>query len=77
MEKLTGRQEQVLLYIQECIWIHNEVPTSREISTYLGLTEQGSIVHLRALKNKGYIDREPGVPRGLNLTKKGENYEQS
>ncbi|MCP3679270.1 MAG: winged helix DNA-binding protein, partial [Gammaproteobacteria bacterium] len=69
--------EQVLKYIQECIWIHDEVPTSREISEYLNLTEAGSITHIRALEKKGYIKKEPAVPRALSLTKKGEAHVQS
>jgi repressor LexA len=71
MENLTGRQQQVLDFIIQCIEMHGAPPTLREISAHIGT--QGTVTamhHVEAIEKKGYLRRKEGSSRGIVLTGK-------
>lgn len=69
MNDLTPRQQQVLELIAAHVKEHGRAPTVREIASAMGVKAVGTIQdHLRALMQKGYLERDPGVSRGLRLT---------
>ena len=68
MDKLTQRQSQVLLFIQEFIDAMGMPPTRAEIARDLGFRSVNAAEeHLRALERKGVIELIPGTSRGIQL----------
>ena len=52
---LTARQREVLCYILQC-WLSGFLPSFREIGSELDIgSPNGVACHLRALKQKGYV----------------------
>lgn len=73
MIALTRRQEEVLRYIARYVDERGFPPTIREMGDALEITSlRGVTVHLDALQRKGYVRREPVIPRGLTLLKRPE-----
>ena len=65
---LTGRQKQILDYIQDQTRKESRPPTVREIGAKFSISSpKGVTDHLNALETKGYIKRSPGKSRGLKL----------
>lgn len=71
MEKLTERQERILLYIQEYQKDHGFPPTVREISSYVGCCVSVVFNELSRLEGKGYIKKD--VEKCRNITILGES----
>ena len=68
MEKLTGRQEKVLKFIQTSYRKKGFPPTIREIADHLGVKwTRGVEGHLEALAKKGHITRARDMSRGIKL----------
>ena len=68
MDKLTQRQSQVLLFIQQFIDTMGMPPTRAEIARELGFRSVNAAEeHLRALERKGVIELIPGTSRGIQL----------
>ncbi|AJC11978.1 hypothetical protein JI75_04135 [Berryella intestinalis] len=68
-EKLTKKQRAVLECIEACIREKGYGPTVREICTALDLSSPSTVhVHLGALEQKGYIERDPLKSRSITLT---------
>jgi repressor LexA len=64
---LTGRQEEILRFVQEFIRIHGFPPSIREIGKGVKITSlRGVTVHLDALARKGYIARG-SQPRSIKI----------
>ena len=69
MNDLTKRQQQVLSCIEEFIEEKGYGPTVREVCNKLGLRSPSTVhVHLRALEEKGLINRDPLKSRSITLT---------
>ena len=69
MPELTPRQQQVLEIVAAHLKTHGRAPTVREIASAMGLKAVGTIQdHLKALMQKGFLEKDPGVSRGLRLT---------
>ncbi len=67
---LTKRQGEALEFIRKFINEHSKPPTYREMGQHLGISSTRTISDLvRALERKGYIEREVGRSRGINLPK--------
>lgn len=67
---LTERQQKVLDFIESHIREHGFPPTIREIGLYLGIKSTNGVNdHLNALQRKGFLTREEGKSRTLQLTK--------
>ena len=67
-EKLTKKQKAVLECIEDCIAKKGYGPTVREICAEIGLSSPSTVhVHLKALEEKGYIERDPLKSRSIML----------
>ena len=65
---LTDRQREILDFITQSIRERGYPPTVREIGDAVGLTSTSSVHHqLRTLERKGYLRRNPGRPRAIEL----------
>lgn len=67
---LTRRQGEALEFIRKYIEERSKPPTYREIGEELGIKSTRAVSDLiRALERKGFIEREVGRSRGINLPK--------
>lgn len=72
-KKLTGRQASILSFIEDEIARRGIPPTVREIAARFGMASPNGVwCHLGALRDKGYIELEPNVSRGIRLTARAE-----
>ncbi len=68
--ELTERQRKVLGYIETHLRQHGFPPTIREIGLHLGIKSTNGVNdHLNALQKKGFLTREEGKSRTLQLVK--------
>ncbi len=68
MNKLTGKQEQVLTFIQHYICQHRHGPFIREIQSACHIASYKSVIdRLNALEHKGFIKREPNKHRAIKV----------
>ena len=66
MKKLTKRQHQVLDFICQRLLARKPPPSVRELMADMDITSTNGIrIHLKALENKGYIERIPYVARSI------------
>jgi len=66
-EALTEKQEAVLKFIEDYQLSHGKSPTIREMREHFGVSSDNSILkHLRALTEKGFIEKDD-TPRGIKL----------
>lgn len=69
-ETLTERQEAVLGFIEEYQSAYGKSPTVREMREHFGVSSDNSILkHVKALQEKGYIEKDD-TPRGIKLLSK-------
>lgn len=67
-EALSARQAEILNYIEEQISRRGTSPTYRDIARHFGYDAVGTVQdHVRALIRKGFLKKEEGVARGLQL----------
>jgi repressor LexA len=67
---LTKRQGEALEFIRRFIKDHSKPPTFRELGQQMGIKSTRAVSDLlKALERKGYIEREAGRSRGINLPK--------
>jgi len=69
--ELTGRQKEVLRFIENFLLTRGFPPTLREIAEGIGLGIKNIASvqkHLKSLEKKGYIKRIPRKTRGIELT---------
>jgi repressor LexA len=67
---LTKRQGEALEFIRRYIKDHSKPPTFRELGAQMGINSTRAVSDLlKALERKGYIEREAGRSRGINLPK--------
>lgn len=70
---LTGRQQEILTFIQRFADSHGYPPSVREIGQAMGLTSSSTVhSHLEALERKGYLRRDPSKPRALEILRDRE-----
>jgi repressor LexA len=68
---LTARQQEILSFIISETARRGIPPTVREIAAHLGVSSPNGVwQHVKALKDKGFLKKEPGVSRGLCPTRK-------
>ncbi len=66
---LTGRQRQVLEFIDEEVRGRGYPPSVREIGEAVGLSSPSTVhAHLAALQDKGYLRRDPTKPRAIEVS---------
>ncbi len=67
-DQLSARQREILAFIEEFVQEHGYPPAIREIQDRLDISSTSVVAYnLRALENKGLIDREGKVSRGIKL----------
>jgi repressor LexA len=73
-EGLTTRQRRVLEVIRDALERRGYPPTMREIGKAAGLASPSSVSHqLHALEAKGFIRRDPNLPRALEVLAPGDH----
>ena len=71
---LTVRQRIVLDMIRTAVEQRGYPPSMREIGEAVGLTSPSSVAYqLAALEKKGYIRRDPRLPRAMEIVSPGED----
>lgn len=75
---LSRRQQSILQFTRGYIDDHGRPPTIREIGKAVGINSTSVVnYNLGKLEEKGYLDRDPDVSRGLRLTEKASDVAQS
>ena len=70
---ITKRREEVLEFVGRVLEREGHSPTVREIMKHFGLRSSGTVhTHLVNLELSGFIQRQPGVSRGISLTAQGK-----
>jgi repressor LexA len=65
---LSKRQEEMLRYIRDVVGRRGYPPSIREIGEALGLQSTSTVAHhLKVLQRKGYLHRDPGRPRTMEV----------
>ncbi|MGK5082852.1 transcriptional repressor LexA [Bdellovibrionota bacterium FG-1] len=71
---LSPKQAETLAYIESEITRQGRPPTYRDIARALGYDAVGTVQdHISALIRKGFLHKEPGVARGIRLTRRTES----
>lgn len=69
MEELTKRQEQIYEGILSWMYEVKIPPTINNLRVLFAFNSNNSVdCHLRALKNKGYIEMSKGMARAIRIT---------
>lgn len=67
-EALSGKRQQILEYIGECLRERGYPPSVREIGEAVGLTSSATVhTHLAVLQREGYLQRDPTKPRTIQV----------
>ncbi len=75
---LSKRQQSILQFTRGYMDEHGRPPTIREIGKAVGINSTSVVnYNLGKLEDKGYLDRDPDVSRGLRLTQKAEELAQA
>lgn len=68
---LSKRQQSILDFTQDYMNEHGRPPTIREIGRAVGISSTSVVnYNLAKLEEKGFLDRDPDVSRGLRLTER-------
>jgi repressor LexA len=71
-EAPTGRQAEILAFIEDHVARHGYPPTVREIGTGVGLASPSTVHrHLEKLEAGGHLTRDPSKPRAMLVGIKG------
>ena len=75
---LSKRQQSILQFTRGYMDDHGRPPTIREIGKAVGINSTSVVnYNLGKLEEKGYLDRDPDVSRGLRLTEKADGLAQA
>ena len=67
-EVLSGKRQQILDFIAECLRERGYPPSVREIGEAVGLTSSATVhTHLAVLQREGYLQRDPTKPRAIQV----------
>ncbi|MDA8357135.1 MAG: transcriptional repressor LexA [Actinomycetota bacterium] len=67
-EALSGKREQILEFIGQCIRERGYPPSVREIGDAVGLASSSTVhTHLAVLQREGYLQRDPTKPRAIQV----------
>jgi DNA-binding MarR family transcriptional regulator len=66
---LTERQAECLVYLFKYFSEYRYYPTQREIAKKMNLKTNSAATFLEPLRKKGYLEKEPGKNRNINLTR--------
>lgn len=77
-DALTPRQQRILDVIRAAVAERGYPPSIREIAEHAGLASPSSVSHqLKVLEAKGYIRRDPNLPRALEVCSPDESDQQT
>lgn len=65
---LTERQAECLVYLYNYFIEHRYYPTQREIVKKMNLKTNSAATFIEPLRKKGYLEKEPGKQRNIDLT---------
>ena len=69
ISSLSPKQLKILAFIETELAMTGRPPTYRDIAHHFGYEAVGTVQdHIRILIKKGYLEKEPGVARGLRVT---------
>lgn len=75
---LSKRQQNILQFTRGYMDDHGRPPTIREMGKAVGINSTSVVnYNLGKLEEKGYLDRDPDVSRGLRLTDKADGFSQT
>ena len=75
---LSKRQQNILQFTRGYLDENGRPPTIREIGKAVGINSTSVVnYNLSRLEEKGYLDRDPDVSRGLRLTEKADSIAQA
>jgi repressor LexA len=67
-EVLSGKRQQILDFIGECLRERGYPPSVREIGEAVGLASSATVhTHLAVLQREGYLQRDPTKPRAIQV----------
>jgi repressor LexA len=67
-EVLSGKRQQILDFIAECLRERGYPPSVREIGEAVGLASSATVhTHLAVLQREGYLQRDPTKPRAIQV----------
>lgn len=67
-QALSGKRQQILEYIGECLRDRGYPPSVREIGEAVGLASSATVhSHLAVLQREGYLQRDPTKPRAITV----------
>ena len=67
-QALSGKRQQILEYIGDCLRVRGYPPSVREIGEAVGLTSSATVhSHLAVLQREGYLLRDPTKPRAIQV----------
>lgn len=67
-KKLSERQKDILLYIEECMVSNKHPPSIREIRRKCGISSTSVVdYNLKRLEDMGYIDRKSNISRAIQV----------
>jgi repressor LexA len=67
-EVLSGKRQQILEYIGDCLRERGYPPSVREIGESVGLASSATVhTHLAVLQREGYLVRDPTKPRAIQV----------
>ena len=67
-QALSGKRQQILEYIADCLRARGYPPSVREIGEAVGLTSSATVhTHLAVLQRGGYLQRDPSKPRAIQV----------
>jgi len=65
---LSGKRQQILEYIGDCLRERGYPPSVREIGEAVGLASSATVhSHLAVLQREGYLQRDPTKPRAITV----------
>jgi Mn-dependent DtxR family transcriptional regulator len=65
---LTERQAECLVYLFNYFSEYRYYPTQREIAKKMNIKTNSAATFIEPLQKKGYLEKEPGKNRNINLT---------
>lgn len=67
-EVLSGKRQQILEYLGDCLRERGYPPSVREIGEAVGLASSATVhSHLAVLQREGYLQRDPTKPRAIQV----------
>jgi repressor LexA len=67
-QALSGKRQQILEFIGDCLRERGYPPSVREIGEAVGLTSSATVhSHLALLQREGYLQRDPTKPRAIQV----------